>query len=324
MKKLFLLVLVVFVGVFALVGVWLYSNSKPVSSSTATKNFLIDKGSSANQIGSKLETSGLIRNAFAFRLYTHLMGVSGKIVSGEFALSPDMSLFQVVDQLLKGPTEVWVTIPEGFRREEIATRFATVLNENNSFITDFMGLSGNDEGMLFPDSYLFPKDVSAQTVVNKLVQTFKDKTSSLKLSNNLSFNQSVVLASILERETKTDAERPVVAGILINRLNAGMPLQVDATVQYAEATSRCRYTIISCQWWQPPTRAELELNSQYNTYKVTGLPPGPISNPGISSLEAAFNPTPSDYYYYIHDAGGQIHYAKTLEEQNANIAKYLQ
>ena len=323
MKKLFSLLFVVFVVILVLAGFWLFENSKPVSNSSVTKSFLIDKGSTASQIGTKLEETGLIRNAFAFRIYTHFMGVSGKIVSGEFELAPDLSLFQIVDQLLKGPTEMWVTIPEGLRREEIAAKFATVLNKNSSFITDFMNLTTNDEGTLFPDSYLFPKDASASMVVDKLVSTFQEKTSGLKLSNGLTFNQSIILASILERETKTDTERPIVAGILINRLNAGMPLQVDATVQYAEATNRCKFTILSCEWWKPPTEADLSIDSPFNTYKHTGLPPAPISNPGLSSLSAAFNPTSSDYYYYIHDSSGQIHYAKTLEEQNANIAKYL-
>jgi UPF0755 protein len=146
--------------------------------------------------------------------------------------------------------------------------------------------------------------------------TFTAKTSGLTpQGSNLSFADSVILASILERETKTDAERPVVAGILINRLNLGMPLQVDATVQYAVGTSK--------DWWPILTLEDLKVNSLYNTYKYAGLPPGPIANPGLSSLKAAFNPAQTDYLYYIHDPTGQIHYAKTLAEQNANIAKYL-
>ena len=105
------------------------------------------------------------------------------------------------------------------------------------------------------------------------------------------------------------------AGIIINRLNLGMPLQVDASVQYAVGTSK--------DWWPILSLADLKINSPYNTYKFTGLPPTPIANPGLSSLKAAFNPAVTDYLYYIHDSTGQIHYAKTLAEHNANVAKYI-
>jgi len=136
-------------------------------------------------------------------------------------------------------------------------------------------------------------------------------------ANGLSLEEVVILASLLERETITDEERPIVAGILLNRLNADWPLQVDASVQYALGDSK--------EWWpRPLTRDQIEnTTSRYNTYKYSGLPVGPISNPGISSLKAVANPEDTDYWYYIHDDDGKIHYAKTLEQHNANIAKYL-
>jgi UPF0755 protein len=146
--------------------------------------------------------------------------------------------------------------------------------------------------------------------------TFNAKTSGFKPTNsNLTFSEAIVMASILERETKTDAERPIVAGILLNRIEDGMPLQVDASVQYAVGTSK--------NWWPILTLEDLKINSSYNTYKFRGLPPGPIASPGLSSIEAVMNPEKSDFWYYIHDSDGKIHYAKTLAEHNANIAKYL-
>jgi UPF0755 protein len=314
MKKL-LLVPLLAVLLLTLVIIWFYINAQPVNSDKGFKNFLITKGSSASQIGAKLESEGFVKNALVFKIYLKFTGRAGSIQTGEFRLTPSFSLFQTVDQLFRGPEEVWVVIPEGLRREEIAARFTSGLERDATFTAEFLDASKGKEGTLFPDSYLFPKDVAASTIVAKMVSTFESKTVDLKLTNGLAFDQSVILASILERETKTDAERPVVSGILMNRLNAGMPLQVDASVQYAVGTSR--------DWWPILSLADLKINSAYNTYEHQGLPPAPIANPGFSSLRAAFDPSQTDYFYYIHDSTGQIHYAKTLVEHNANVAKYL-
>lgn len=322
MKKIFLLPLILVI-VLVSVLVLAYISVQPASGNTDFRNFVINKGASAGQVGANLHEAGLVKSATAFKIYTQLTGISGKISTGEFRLSPSFNLFQTVDALLKGPTEIWVTIPEGLRREEIAARFTSALDENSAFYQGFLAASKGEEGMLFPDTYLFPKDASASSVVNKMTKTFGEKTNNLAAPSGLNFDERLILASILERETKTDTERPVVAGILLNRLAIGMALQVDATVQYAVGTARCKNSS-TCSWWEPLLKADLEINSPYNSYKFTGLPPAPISNPGLSSLNAAFNPAKTDFLYYIHDPQGQIHYAKTLQEQNANINKYLQ
>ena len=315
MKKLLFLPLLV---VFALAAatVWFYINVQPVSDNKTFSNFVIIKGASASQIGNKLASAGLIKNALAFKIYVQFTGQSGKLQSGEFRLSPSYSLFQNVSALFNGPIELWVTIPEGLRREEVAAKFTAALGKDTVFTGEFLQASKGEEGYLFPDTYLFPTEASASAIVNKMTDIFTVKTQGLvPKGSNLSFSGSVILASLIERETKTDAERPVVAGILLNRINAGMPLQVDASVQYTVGTSK--------DWWPILTLADLKTDSRYNTYKYQGLPPAPIANPGLSSLKAAFAPTENDYWYYIHDSKGQIHYAKTLTEHNANIAKYL-
>jgi UPF0755 protein len=322
MKKLFFIPLLL-VFILASGAVWFYKNIQPVSSNKDYKDFLITRGASASQIGAKLESSGFIKSALAFKIYIQFTGKAGGIQTGEFRLTPGFTLFQTVDQLLRGPTELWVVIPEGLRREEIAAKFTAGLDRDASFSAEFLDASKGVEGTLFPDTYLFAKDAKAIFIVNKMTKTFSTKTNDLAASPDLSFDQRVVLASIIERETKTAQERPIVAGILLNRIEIGMPLQVDAAVQYAVASARCKNQPIGCSWWTPLTRDDLAINSPYNTYKFAGLPPGPISNPGESSLEAAFNPSETDYLYYIHDNEGQIHYAKTLAEHNANIAKYL-
>lgn len=314
MKKLLLLPLFI-VLVAAAGGFWFYKNSLPMTSTEKFGYFVIAKGSSAGQIGNKLESAGLIKSALAFKIYLQATGQSGKLQTGEFRLTPSYSLFQTVDAIFKGPVELWVTIPEGLRREEIAQKFVTTLNKDSSFVAEFLQASKGEEGYLFPDTYLFPRDVSAATVVAKMTNTFTEKTKDLKNNSGLSFDQAIVLASLIERETKTDAERPVVAGILIKRLDAGWPLQIDAAVQYAVGTSK--------DWWPILTLDNLSIKSAYNTYKNQGLPPAPIASPGLSSIKGALNPTGSDYWYYIHGTDGVIHYAKTLSEHNANIAKYL-
>ena len=310
------LILALLVGNF-----WWGSSVKSVSVDTNEKDFLITKGSSASQIGTKLQNEGLIRSSLAFRLYVQLTGKSKSVQAGEYSLSPSHSLVKMVDILSKGPIEVWVTVPEGLRREEIADRFATGLakKDKQTFVQEFLASSRAKEGYLFPDTYLFPKTASASAVVNKMLSTFDKKTSEFKegiAASKLSLEDIVTLASIIERETRTDAERGVVAGILINRLDIGMGLQADATVQYAAGTSE--------NWWPILTKEDIAISSPYNTYKFRGLPPTPIANPGLSSLKAAIFPEESDYLYYLHDSKGQIYYAKTLEEHNENVRKYLQ
>lgn len=307
-KIIFLFFSILLISAFA--SFYFYQNFKSVSSENTPKEFLIEKGTGASQIGRDLEEAGLIRSQFAFKVYIMLTGQANKLQKGEFRLSPNMNLFEVVSTLQKGAVELWVTIPEGLRREEIAKKFADGLNKDQAFINEFLALSKSKEGYLFPDTYLFPKEVSANVVYNAMINTFEQKTAEL----NLTFEQ-VILASLLERETKTDAERPIVAGIIYNRLRENWPLQIDASTQYAVGTSN--------NWWPILTLKDLESNSPFNTYKFTGLPPAPIANAGISSLRAAVNPEASEYYFYIHAPNGQIYYAKTLSEHNENIRKYL-
>jgi UPF0755 protein len=242
-------------------------------------------------------------------------GKSKNLPSGEYRLSPSMNLFEIVRQLQKGPLELWVTIPEGLRREEIATRFQKALSKDDIFYEEFLEITKDKEGKLFPETYLFPKEVSANQIVTKMTKTFESKVLSLENKSGLTDSQALVLASLIERETKTDAERPVVAGIIMNRLEADWPLQIDAANQYGIGTSK--------NWWPILTRDDLDKKSPFNTYKNTGLPPSPIASPGLSSLKAAYAPEKSDYWFYIHAPNGQIYYGKTIEEHNANIRKYL-
>ena len=330
MKKL-VLIIASFV-IVALGGFYWWTNStKPATSVSEIQRFVIPKGYSATQIGNKLRETELIKSSLAFRFYIQLTGRTKRIQAGEYELSGDLALFDIIKELLKGPKEIWITIPEGLRREEIVEVFINQLGlageEATSFRSEFLNLSGSLEGFLFPDTYLMPKDITAEKIVSKMNDTYylvtTDLQSDLESSlHGLSQKQIITLASILERETRTDEERPIVAGVLLNRLEIGMGLQADASTQYAVGSDECKGKI-DCEWWPILTRDDLEINSPYNTYRYNGLPPGPIANPGLSSIKAVVNAQETDYFYYIHDEKGQIYYAETLSEHNANVRKYL-
>ena len=267
-------------------------------------SFMVNKGSSVTKISNNLKNAGLIKNALVFKYYVQFAGIQNKIQAGEFELSPNLTLIQIIEKLKKGPTEVLVTIPEGQRREEIAAVFTSALNKDESFTKEFLNLSAGKEGYLFPESYLFPQTALPAQIVTRMTSTFDKKV------KDVTYNQ-LIIASMLERETFADSEKPIVAGIIYKRLENDWPLQIDATLQYIKGD------------WKPVYSEDKELNSPFNTYKNLGLPPSPICNPGLSSILASISPEPSDYWYYIHDLKGKIHFAKDLDEHNANIRKYL-
>jgi UPF0755 protein len=307
---------------------WWRSSLSSVSDDRTTVRFVVQKGWGASQIGTELARRGLIKNSLAFKIFVQTAGKSSKIQAGEYSFSPSYSLPTLVAKLLKGPDLLWVTIPEGYRLEEIAIKFANDLDKEDkeAFIKEFLTAAKGEEGYLFPDSYLFPKDASVAKIVSVLENTFDAKTSPLKkqLPSDVTFEEIVILASLIERETRTNDERPMVAGVLYNRLNADWPLQVDASVQYAVATSKLRdQNAKSVKFWEPLTKADIEIASPYNTYKIKGLPPAPICSPGLSSIKAAVFPKSNDYWFYLHDAEGAVHFARTIEEHQVNIKKYL-
>jgi UPF0755 protein len=319
---LFLLFLVAFL--FFFIFIWWQYNSQPYNPKDNSKRrFVITRGLSASQVGTMLEEQGLIRSAQAFKIYTQLTGSQKNIKPGQYELSPNLSLKDIVLRLLAGPQELWVTYPEGLRREEIAVRTIKVLGiegeRQKEFWQEFLKESEDMEGFLFPDTYLFPKDITAKQVVAKLRQTFDQKIKD-KVTK-----ETIILASIVEKETKTDEERPVVAGILLKRLKTpGWRLQADATLQYITGKIRCGSLplseIFNCNWWTAPRTEDKKLNSPYNK---DGLPPSPIANPGLSSIKSVLFPQESDYWYYLHDKEGKVHFAKTIQEHNINIEKYL-
>lgn len=297
MTKLALFVLLVVLGTLVYL-------SQPVSLPNISQEFTINQGDSLNLIAARLETNHLLRSRYPFILFSYLYGLNRRLQAGTFKLSPSLSPKEIIFKLSSGGShDYWLKIIAGSRLEEITPP-----------------LLGAREGYVFPDSYLVPQDYTSAQILGIIDQNFQQKFSQAKANTTpqLSDSEVVILASLLEREARLLPTKQMIAGILLNRLNLGMALQVDATVQYARDS--LRHPAI---YWQPLSRSDLKIKSPFNAYQNRGLPPSPICNPGFDSLYAAFHPTPSDYLYYLTDPNGQIHYAKTLPEHNQNIAKYL-
>lgn len=320
MKKLLVLVIAV---LFFGGGFYLYfrSGTLPFNKTDNTsKTVEIKSGESLESIINTLHKEDLIRNKLAFYLVIKMKGLDRKLQAGDFRLSPAMSAYDIADALTHGTSDVWVTLIEGTRREEMAEVISRELS-----IPEVEIVSQSQEGYLFPETYRLPKDASAASIIGILTKTYNEKfTQELKqlaAKKGLTEKEVLTLASIVEKEAKTPEDKRIVAGILLKRLQEDWPLQVDATIQYALG-----YQPEEKTWWKKYLSFDdLEINSPYNSYKNKGLPPTPISNPGIVAIEAVVNADPTTpYWFYISDKKGVMHYAKTQEEHEANIAKYLQ
>lgn len=316
MKKIFIFFLILaifFIGLY----IWWKNGIAPVdTANTANKTFIVMEGEGTRAIVDDLKKSGLIRDPIVFFLLLKKTGIDGKIQAGQFLLSPSMSADEILQKLQVGKFDVSVTIPEGKRAEEIADIFQEKIPQYDE--TWRLQLDQN-EGYLFPDTYLFPQDAGIEQIIAIMKNNFGKKYTQVTGNTTLSQKDIVILASLIEREVKHAQDRPLVSSVIHNRLNLGMKLDIDATVQYALGFDPAQHT-----WWKKElTKDDLNIDSPYNTYLNPGLPPGPIANPGLASLVAAAKPAQTDFLYYVSDKQGNNHYARTLEEHNANINKYL-
>lgn len=299
-------VIAIFLVVLAVFGlVFFKSLVSPVSSSTERLDFVIEKGESVSAIADRLYQEGLVRSPWGFRLAVKKLGLDSKIQAGNYYVSPNMDAYELASFLTRGIADVKLTIPEGYRIEQIGETAEKVLDIPYS---DFLKAAKGKEGMLFPDTYYLPLGVTATELVSIMQNTLVEKFGTLD-------QETITLASLVERETKGNDEKPLVAGILKKRLASSWPLELDATVQYVLGKKG--------DWWPNTTLLDRKTNSPYNTYLSLGLPPSPICNPGSASIEAALNPEPSDYWFYLHDKNGVIHYAVTNADHEGNIEKYI-
>ena len=295
------------------------------SSDQSTVTFLIPRNQSTQRIAERLKEEGLIRSVLAFRCVVYQKGLQSKIQAGSFKLSPSLSINELTQILSRGTDDLWITLPEGWRREEIAASLAKqeLVNFDEQ---EFLTLTNGLEGQLFPDTHLLPKSITTQSIVNILLDTFEKKVL-LNLGDDLAkskldLKQILTLASLVQREGVLDDEgyndMPLVAAVLFNRLEIGMPLQVDASLQYIKG-----YSVTEQTWWANPTPEDRKLDSVFNTYQNLGLPPSPICSPSQKAIEAVLHPQTTSALYYIHDLSNKIHTAETIEGHNANVNQYL-
>jgi UPF0755 protein len=293
---------------------------------TATTDVVIPKGASFSDVVATLEEKKVLAHPLAFRLLARLRHVDSALKAGEYRFPPRQTTDEVLRRLVRGEQiAVWVTIPEGFTAKQIAQTLAEhnvgsaatyeTLFSQHGLVID--GTRTPDmEGYLFPSTYLIPIDQGPQAVANIFVDQFRRELPHDAAARARALGRTVpevvTVASLVEREGKVDDERPLIASVIYNRLRLGMPLEVDASIEYALPE---HHDVI--------TKRDLAIDSPYNTYQHAGLPPTPIANPGKPSLDAAFFPAHTEYLYYVAKGDGHHAFAKTLSEHNANVARYL-
>jgi UPF0755 protein len=316
MKKLIVVIGILLIAAAA-TGLWWKNGLSPINADKTPTIFVVNKGEGVREIANHLKTQGIIRDPIVFFLLTRFQGLDKQIQAGDFRINPSMTAQEIATNLTHGTLDIWVTIPEGQRADEIAD---LLKNKIPSYNESWRETLNQNEGYLFPDTYLIPRDADKNLVLSLFKNNFQTKYDGVKdiKTTALSDPETIIIASIIEREAIFNADRPTVASVIINRLNLGMALQIDPTVQYAVG-----FQTDTKSWWKKElTVADLKINSPYNTYKNPGLPIGPISNPGLSAIKAALNPTNSNYLYYYSDKQGHLHFATTLAGHNANIKKY--
>lgn len=254
----------------------------------------IEPGMNLRNISSALKKQRIIRSRAVFESFMIIFGAESRIIPADYLFEKKLPVWDIAERMSRNEhnvAPVAVTVPEGFDTRQIGDVFASKLPKFNKI--KFLSEAKDKEGYLFPDTYFFLIGADEKSVLKMMNDNFEKKINPL-LSEIISSGQNekdiIVMASILEKESKGDADRKIISGILWKRIEIGMPLQVDAAP---------------------------------DTYKTKGLPKSPIGNPGLLAISAAIHPQSSPYFYYLHDKGGVVHYAKTFAEHNKNISKYL-
>lgn len=321
MRKLVIALVIISLALIGVFFWWQISTSPKNPSDTSIVHFTVRKGEQPREIAKNLKDQGLIRDSVAFFLVVRQLGIEKSIQAGSFRLSPSMSAVQVANKLTLGTEDLWITFPEGWRSEQM---LEYLKNSNDTWKNENPSLTSwqDAEGKLFPETYLVPKEATINDVKKLMVATFSEKITPKMLDDakkaGLTLDQVVTIASLVEREAKHDVDRPLIAGVILNRLKDGMKLDIDATVQYAIG-----FTTRDGWWTKELTLADLKFSSPFNTYLNPGLPPRPICNPGLAAINAVLYPTKSDYLYYVAGKDGVTHYANDFSGHQQNIAKYL-
>ena len=322
---------------FALVFLFInYQLTKSKKANAAWVDFEVTRGQEVKEIARNLEQAGLIHSAWWFESEVWLRGNEKSFLSGSYKLNPVWSIRKIVKFMTEtepAPNEVKITLIEGWRRQEMADYlFSLGLAESSQELIDLTSdnriykdvwdflvdspSGASLEGFLFPDTYRVFKKAETSDIINKLLKNF-DRQLTLELrqaieKQNKTIYEVITLASIVQKEVKSEADMAVVAGVFTNRLRLDMPLQSDATITYLTGKKD-----------PSPSTDDLDFSSLYNTYLYKGLPPGPIASPGKAAITAVVQPAETDYLYFLTTPEGQTIFSKTLGEHNQNKIKYL-
>ena len=309
--------------------------TQPLDLSGAEQAFTVEVGESVDAVANHLQSVGLIRDAEALRAYMVYSGMDTSMQAGEYKLSTAMSAMDIAHQLQDAtPEEVTFVILPGWRLEEIADSLPTsgLPVTADEFLSaaktppqeyDFLMGASSIEGFVYPDSYIFSRKISVEEMINAILRNFSAHLT-LDLKNGfqkqgLTVYQAVTLASMVEREAIKEEEQPLIASVYLNRLKIGMKLDADPTVQYAIG-----YNFLQQSWWTNPlSLLDLQVNSLYNTYKYSGLPPTPIANPSLGALHAVAFPAETTYYFFRAkcDGSGFHIFAETFDEHLQNACQ---
>jgi len=318
--------------------------AQPAGTDRAPVLFTVEPGESVTSVARRLQEAHLITDAELFRRYLRYRRLDTGMQAGQFKLSPSMTMMEIAQRLQRGQAPgVLVTVPEGWRAGQIADmleRTGTMDGDaflrlvdagaavastlgNYAFLAD-LPADASLEGYLFPDTYELPEQPKPEDLLQRMLENFDQKVApflaSMPHPDGLDNHQVLTLASIVEREAVVPGERPLIAGVYLNRLRQGMRLEADPTVQYAMG-----YQPATGQWWKTPVTLEeyAAVNSLYNTYLHPGLPPGPICSPGVDSIQAVLQPEESEYLYFVARGDGSHIFARTFQEHLQNVRKYL-
>jgi UPF0755 protein len=306
--------------------------TRPLDQNGAERVFNIGQGESVSSVAVRLQTEGFISNGNAFRDYLIYKGMDISMQAGDYKLSPSLSIIDIANQLQDAtPEDVTFVVLAGWRLEEVAASLPTsglpitpeefmAAAASHPIGYDFFLPNASSEGFLFPDTYILPRATTIDELLDTLV-----RNSSQHLTNELregfarqglTVYQAVTLASLVQREAVAEEEQPIIASVFLNRLNAGMKLDSDPTVQYALG-----YNPVQQTWWTNPLSAQdLQFDSPYNTYMYKELPPGPIASPSLSALRAVAFPSQTPYYFFRArcDGSGLHNFAETFDQHLSN------
>jgi UPF0755 protein len=318
------------VSFFGGVWYWFADMSRPPDVSLVKRVVVVESGWGAGDISLALKQEGLVRSALVFRLWVSIYGIGNRLKPGKYEITPGASLETVFHHLIKGREEFFrVTIPEGLTVSQIselmeaagitsAASFTRLVQDPDllkRWFPDWGQPINSGEGLLFPETYTFPRGVTAQQVAETLLKSTKTRVEDLARrgrTNGLSLYETCILASIVEREGKRADDKPLIASVFLNRLRKRIRLESCATVQFAQGIHKDRLLF-----------EDLKIDSPYNTYLHAGLPPTPIANFGQIALESSFHPPDSEYFFFVSNASDGHYFSRNVSEHEKNKRQFF-